>query len=100
MDPTISGSHRNGVMENGSAKRVKMSHSSIFDGLPMCPPDPIFFVKDSYNADKDPKKVNLGIGGTCTYMGYPGLEIISMATHYGPHDDRGCGHVIIWYGIL
>lgn len=58
--------HGTGVMENGSAKRVKLGHSSIFDGLAQCPPDPIFFVKDSYNADKDPKKVNLGIGGENT----------------------------------
>ncbi len=55
-------------MENGhAAKKVKMSHGSApessFKDLSMCPPDPIFFVKDSYNADKDPKKVNLGIGG-------------------------------------
>ena len=56
-------------MENGHpAKKVKMSQGSattesIFKDLPMCPPDPIFFVKDSYNNDKDPRKVNLGIGG-------------------------------------
>ena len=63
MDVTVA--HRSPPMENGSAiiKKVKMSHNSIFDGLPECPPDPIFFVRDSYMADKDPKKVNLGIGG-------------------------------------
>ena len=52
------------AMENGnSSKRVKLSNGSIFGDLPMYPPDPIFNVKDSYLADKDPKKVNLGIGG-------------------------------------
>ena len=62
MDVTVS--RRSPPMENGSAKKVKMSsHNSIFDGLPECPPDPIFFVRDAYMADKDPKKVNLGIGG-------------------------------------
>lgn len=53
-------------LENGSAKKVKMSHEgsvSLFGNVPMAPPDPIFFVKDSYNADRDPQKVNLGIGG-------------------------------------
>ncbi len=51
-------------MENGgSAKKVKMSQNSIFGDLPMCPPDPVFFVRDAFNADKEPKKVNLGIGG-------------------------------------
>lgn len=55
------------IVENGSAsKKVKLSNGSIFGDLPMCPPDPIFYVKDSYNADKDPKKVNLGIGGIVT----------------------------------
>jgi uncharacterized protein (DUF1684 family) len=53
-------------MENGSSgipKKVKMSHDSLFDGLPVFPPDPIFFVKDAFNADQDPRKVNLGVGG-------------------------------------
>ena len=52
------------IMENGSTgKKVKMDHGSLFGELPMCPPDAIFHVKDSYLADRDPKKVNLGIGG-------------------------------------
>ena len=63
MDVGTNGHHRNSAMENGGAKKVKLSHDSIFDSLPMCPPDPVFCGKDSYNADKDPKKVNLGIGG-------------------------------------
>ena len=40
-----------------------MDDGSVFGDLPMCPPDPIFSVKDSYNSDKNPNKVNLGIGG-------------------------------------
>lgn len=51
-------------MENGnSSKRVKLGSESLFGTLPVCPPDAIFSVKDAFLADKDPKKVNLGIGG-------------------------------------
>ena len=64
MEPTTTNGVRNGGTENGSAtKRVKMSGSSIFDGLPVFPPDAIFHVKASFIADKDPRKVNLGVGG-------------------------------------
>ena len=58
---------RSPIVENGSAKKVKVSSNSVFEGLPMFPPDPIFCVKDNYNADKDPRKVNLGIGGMKSY---------------------------------
>ena len=51
-------------MENGvEAKRVKVDDGSLFCHLDVCPPDPIFHVKDAYLADKSPSKVNLGIGG-------------------------------------
>lgn len=49
-------------MENGTdVKRVKMG--SLFGHLEMHPPDPIFNVKERFLADKNPKKVNLGVGG-------------------------------------
>jgi len=49
-------------MENGAdVKRVKMG--SLFGHLEMHPPDPIFNVKERFLADKNPKKVNLGVGG-------------------------------------
>ena len=58
-------------MENGNdSKKVKLSDGSIFGELPVYPPDPIFNVKDSYNADPDPSKVNLGIGGTQNPSGF------------------------------
>ena len=63
-------------MENGTAhtngghlpsteqvKRVKLDKGSLFDHLELCPPDAIFKVKEEYQADKSPHKVNLGIGG-------------------------------------
>lgn len=61
MEPSLART----VLENGHppVRKVKVG-GSIFGGLPTFPPDAIFHVKDSYNADKDPKKVNLGIGGT------------------------------------
>ena len=63
------------VLENGHpVKKVKVG-GSIFGGLPTFPPDAIFHVKDSYNADKDPKKVNLGIGGTLC------LALLDPPTH-------------------
>jgi len=36
--------------------------SNIFAKVPMAPPDPIIGVNTAYNADTDPKKVNLGVG--------------------------------------
>lgn len=35
---------------------------SIFAKVPMAPPDPIIGVNQAYLADKDPNKVNLGVG--------------------------------------
>ena len=43
------------------AKRVRMA--SVFSKVEPAPPDPIFHVKSSFQADKDPRKVNLGVGG-------------------------------------
>ena len=35
---------------------------SILAGVPLAPPDPILGVTEAYNADPNPKKVNLGVG--------------------------------------
>jgi aromatic-amino-acid transaminase len=35
---------------------------SILAGVPLAPPDPILGVTEAYNADQNPKKVNLGVG--------------------------------------
>lgn len=70
---TTNGVRNGGPSENGSAKRVKMNHSSIFDGLPVFPPDAIFHVKVSFNADKDPRKVNLGVGGELVNVTMPSV---------------------------
>lgn len=36
--------------------------TNIFAKVPMAPPDPIIGVNTAFNADTDPKKVNLGVG--------------------------------------
>lgn len=38
------------------------SFFSIFAKVPMAPPDPIIGVNQAYLSDKDPNKVNLGVG--------------------------------------
>ena len=35
---------------------------SLLDGVQMAPRDPILGLTEAYNADKNPKKVNLGVG--------------------------------------
>lgn len=35
---------------------------SLFHAIPLAPPDPILGVTDAFNADTNPKKVNLGVG--------------------------------------
>lgn len=35
---------------------------SFFASTPLAPPDPIFHLTASYKADKDPAKINLGVG--------------------------------------
>ena len=35
---------------------------SPFQNVPLAPPDPILGVTDAFNADQNPKKVNLGVG--------------------------------------
>jgi aspartate aminotransferase len=36
--------------------------ANVFGKIPMAPVDPILGTALAYNADKDPKKVNLGVG--------------------------------------
>ncbi len=36
--------------------------ASLFHAIPLAPPDPILGVTDAFNADTNPKKVNLGVG--------------------------------------
>ena len=40
-----------------------MAGVSIFKDVPLVPLDHVFKVNNSYNEDKDPRKVNMGIGG-------------------------------------
>jgi aromatic-amino-acid transaminase len=39
-----------------------MSNPSPFHDVPLAPPDPILGITDAFVADKNPKKVNLGVG--------------------------------------
>jgi aromatic-amino-acid transaminase len=41
---------------------MKAPHSSLLAAVAMAPKDPILGVTETYNADKNPKKVNLGVG--------------------------------------
>jgi len=43
----------------------------IFDHIAVAPPDPILGTTIAYNADKDPNKINLGIGAYRTEAGKP-----------------------------
>ena len=57
----------NGLRLPGSEPRKEVrlngSSGSVFENVELCPPDAIFNVKETYLADKDPNKVNLGVGG-------------------------------------
>jgi len=50
-------------MENGIKKVKLQDGGSVFEEVPVMPPDAVFHVNDMYNSDPDPKKVNLSIGG-------------------------------------
>ena len=47
---------------NASAVAPQAAPTSILDGVAMAPKDPILGVTEAYVADKNPKKVNLGVG--------------------------------------
>jgi len=45
--------------------------SSLWEGVPQAPPDPILGVSDAFKADTDPRKMNLGVGAYRTEEGKP-----------------------------
>ena len=49
------------VLTRSITQRAMYSFS-IFAKVPMAPPDPIIGVNQAYLSDKDPNKVNLGVG--------------------------------------
>lgn len=54
--------------------------SSLFAGVPMAPRDPILGLNELFNADKNPAKVNLGVGVYCDETGrLPLLECVRLA---------------------
>jgi aromatic-amino-acid transaminase len=57
-------------------------HSSPFAAVDMAPRDPILGVTEAYNADSNPKKVNLGVGVYTNDEGkVPVLECVRRAEH-------------------
>jgi aromatic-amino-acid transaminase len=53
---------------------------SLFAGVPMAPRDPILGLNELFNADKNPAKVNLGVGVYCDDTGrVPLLECVRLA---------------------
>ncbi|MGN2391205.1 amino acid aminotransferase [Pelomicrobium sp. G1] len=53
---------------------------SLFAGVPMAPRDPILGLNELFNCDKNPAKVNLGVGVYCDDTGQvPLLECVRLA---------------------
>ncbi|MEW5708969.1 MAG: amino acid aminotransferase [Pseudomonadota bacterium] len=53
---------------------------SLFAGVPMAPRDPILGLNELFNSDKNPAKVNLGVGVYCDDTGQvPLLECVRLA---------------------
>ena len=48
-----------------------MGLESLFSTVPLAPPDPIFHLTASFKADKDPHKINLGVGAYRDDNGQP-----------------------------
>ena len=56
------------------------THSALFTAIDMAPRDPILGITEAFNADTNPKKVNLGVGVYCDENGkVPLLECVKRA---------------------
>ncbi|MGC1816369.1 MAG: amino acid aminotransferase [Casimicrobiaceae bacterium] len=56
--------------------------ASLFGAVDLAPRDPILGITESYNADANPRKVNLGVGVYCDDNGkVPLLECVRRAEH-------------------
>eukprot|EP01084_Bolivina_argentea_P315831 547323_1 len=65
------------ILNQFSAEEKKEETSSTFGGVDTLPPDAIFFTKQRYKEDTDPRKVNLGIGAYRDDNGKPYvLEVV------------------------
>lgn len=64
-------------------------NASFFDGVVYIPPDPIFELTKIYNADQDPRKVNLGQG---TYKDENGNPWILPAVKAAKERIKGANH--------
>lgn len=44
------------------SRRAFTAHFSTWSNVPAGPPDPILGITEAFKADKDPKKINVGVG--------------------------------------
>ncbi|KAF9334053.1 Aspartate aminotransferase, cytoplasmic [Podila minutissima] len=68
---------------------TKSTPASVFSNVPGAPEDVVFALTSSYKADKDPKKVNLGVGAYRTEEGKPWvLPVVKKADYILVNDDN------------
>ena len=61
---------------------LKKDRMSVFQNIPLAPPDPIFHLTASYVNDSDPNKINLGVGAYRDDNGKPWiLPVVKKAEH-------------------
>lgn len=66
-----------------ASQEVSSAVTSKFAHVEALPPDAIFFTKARYGKDKDPRKINLGIGAYRTNEGKPYiLEVVKEAEQF------------------
>jgi aspartate aminotransferase len=54
----------------------------IFQNVKMAPPDPIIGINNAFNADSDPRKVNLGVGAYRDDNGKPYIfKVVKKVEH-------------------
>eukprot|EP01083_Nonionella_stella_P002466 7119_1 len=71
------------------AEEKKDNASAVFGDVPTLPPDAIFFTKQRYKEDKEPKKVNLGIGAYRDDTGKPyPLKIVRKVEKQMATDEK------------
>merc|ERR1719262_707878 len=74
------------------AKRARTEEMSLFANVPVAPPDAILSLATNYKEDKDPRKVNLGIGAYRTEEGkpwpLPSVLAAQLAVCQDPSEDK------------
>merc|ERR1719262_1497563 len=74
------------------AKRARTKEMSLFANVPVAPPDAILSLATNFKEDKDPNKVNLGIGAYRTEEGkpwpLPSVLAAQLAVCQDPTEDK------------